>query len=505
MINSIIQGLFAPAQGSKGGSVVEDKRYDLVVIGGGVAGLVLSSGAAQLGARVALVERKALGGDCLWAGCVPTKRLVHTAKVASLIRRAPEFGLSTGGDLKVDFPRVMELMRQTQARIAENDDPERFRKMGIDVFFGNGRFIDHSTFEVDGRPLHARRFAIATGSSPVILPIPGLKESGPLTNETALQLKELPGAIAILGAGPIGMEFAQVFSRLGSKVTVLEKADGILPREDREVAVRLKEIIEAEGVSIELSTEVKEVKREGGRVRLRAAGPDGGKDFEADEVMIAIGRSPNVAGLDLEAAGVEYDARKGVNVNGALQTSNRRIYACGDVVGPYAFTHVAEYHAGVVLVNALFPLLKRKVDYRVVPWTIFTDPELARVGLTEEKAREEFKSTVSVFRHSMDANDRAVIEGEDKGLIKLVCDAEQHILGAHILGPNAGEMINEYVLAMKTNTPVTKISQSMHVYPTVALGLKRAADEYYREKFFGPGWFARVARWLVTRGHRGGS
>ncbi|MFQ5735826.1 MAG: dihydrolipoyl dehydrogenase family protein [Thermodesulfobacteriota bacterium] len=479
------------------------ERYDLVVIGGGVAGLVISSGAAQFGARVALVDKGRLGGDCLWSGCVPTKRLVYTAKVASLIRRAPEFGIFAGDGPKVDFPRVMELMREVQARIGENDDPERFRKMGVDVIPGQGSFIDGKTFEVNGRKLTARRFVVATGSGPVILPIPGLREAGALTNETALELKELPESIAILGAGPIGMEFAQVFARLGSKVTVIEKMDQVLPKEDKEISDMLGKVLEAEGIKIEVCTEVKDVRREGGRVFIKARCSSGEKTYETQEVMIAIGRAPNVEGLGLEAAGVIYDKRKGIKVDASLLTSNKRVYACGDVVGQYAFTHVAEYHAGIVLSNALFPLLTRKVDYRVVPWTTFTDPELARVGLTEQEARTKFATTVSVYRHFFNANDRAVIEGEGNGIIKLVCDKHQRILGAHILGPHAGEMLPEYVLAMKLKAPITKISQSIHVYPTVAQGLKRAADQYYKEKLFGDGWFPRLARWLVKRGHKG--
>ncbi len=480
------------------------ERYGLVIIGGGVGGLVAASGAAQFGARVALVDKGRLGGDCLWAGCVPTKRLVHSAKVASLIRRAPEFGLSTGDGLKVDFPRVMESMRAVQGRIGENDDPERFRKMGVTVIFGSGRFLDRSTFEVDGKRLTGRKFLIATGSGPVMLPIPGLKESGALTNESALKLERLPESIAILGAGPIGMEFAQVFSRLGSKVTVIEKMDQILPREDKEVSDHLQKILEAEGIKIDVCTEVKEVKRDGGWVRLDALCSTGSKTYDAEEVMMAIGRAPNVEGLGLEAAGVEYDKRKGIKVDESLRTSNRDIYACGDVAGPYAFTHVAEYQAGIVLSNALFPFVKRKADYSVVPWTTFTDPELARVGMTEQEARGKHGNAVRVYRHFFRDNDRAVIEGEGNGIIKLVCDGKQRILGAHILGPHAGELLSEYVLAMKTNTPVTKISQSIHVYPTVAQGLKRAADQYYREKLFGGGWFPGLMRWLVRRGRQGG-
>lgn len=475
------------------------KKFDLVIIGGGVAGLVSASGAAQLGARVALVERESLGGDCLRTGCVPTKRLVHSAKVASLMRRAGEFGLE-GEPLRVNFQKVMQSMRDVRAEIGKNDDPERFRKMGVDVMFGEGRFTGPNEFEIKGERLWGRKFIIATGSRPVMLPIPGLKESGALTNETALELDRLPRTIAILGAGPIGMEFAQVFSRLGSKVTVIEKMGQILPREDKELSDALFKILSAQGIRIDVCTEVKEVRRSGEAKTLSAQCPTGDKTYEADEVMIAIGRAPNVEGLNLEAAGVEYDRRKGIKADDTLRTSQKHIYACGDVVGQYAFTHVAEYHAGIAISNSLFPVIKRKVDYRVVPWTTFTDPELSRIGLTEDEAKEKYGSKdVHVYRFEFKDVDRAVIEGEGQGLIKLVCDSKARILGAHILGPHAGELIHEYVLAMRENLPITKISRAIHVYPTGSQAVKRAADQYYKEKLF-TGWFPKLAKWLIRRG-----
>lgn len=477
------------------------KKFDLVVIGGGVAGLVAASGAAQLGARVALVDRISLGGDCLRTGCVPTKRLLQSAKVASLVRRAAEFGLDyDGGPPRVNFQKVMSSMREVRARIGEHDDPERFRKMGVEVSFGEGGFVDPYTFSMGKEELRGRRFIIATGSSPVMLPIPGLKEAGALTNETALELTELPRSIAILGAGPIGMEFAQIFSRLGSSVTVIEKQPQILPREDKEISDELFKMLASEGIRIDVCTEIKEVSRKEVGVHIKAVCPTGDKSYDVEAVMIAIGRKPNVAGLDLEAAGVDYDQRKGISVDEHLRTSNPHIYACGDVIGQYAFTHVAEYHAGIALANAFFPFLRRKIDYKVVPWTTFTDPELARAGATEQEAKEKHgEGDIKVFRFYFSGVDRAVIEGEGRGLVKLVCDKKGRILGAHILGPNAGELIHEYVLAMKEDIPVTKISRMIHVYPTLAQGLKRAADQYYVEKLF-RGRFARFARLFTRRG-----
>lgn len=470
------------------------ESYDLIIIGGGVGGLVAASGGAQLGARVALVERSSLGGDCLNAGCVPTKRLVRSALIASLIGRAAEFGIDAG-PMKVNFQKVMESMRAIQAEVGKNDAPERFKKMGVEVVFGKGQFKDKHTFDVNGRLLSGKRFIIATGSGPVILPVPGLKESGVLTNETALRLERLPGSMVILGGGPIGIEFAQIFSRLGSKVTVIEKLGQILPREEKELAEMLKSMLEAEGIKIETCTEVTNVKREGALKEIAASCPTGDKLYRADEIMIAIGRSPNVEGLNLEAAGVEYDRRKGIKTDSLLRTTTPHIYACGDVAGKFAFTHVAEYESGVALSNALFPLIRRKADYRVVPWVTFTDPELARVGLTEDEARNGDKY-VKVFRHYFKDTDRAVIDGEGRGVVKLVCDRKNRILGAHILGPRAGELLHEYVLAMRAGLPITEISKAIHVYPTASQAVKRACDQYYREKLF-TGWLPKLTKWLI--------
>ncbi len=474
------------------------KKYDLIIIGGGVGGLVTASGAAQLGARVALVEKTtSLGGDCLHWGCVPTKRLVHSAKVASVARRSAEFGVHCG-PVSVDFAEVMASMKRVQAKISCNDDPERFRKMGVDVFFGSGAFEDEFTFNIDGKRLLGKKFLIATGSSPAELSIPGLKEVGALTNITALGLTKLPKSLIILGGGPIGIEFAQIYSRLGAEVTILEKKGQILPREDKELSAALHTLLLAEGIKIVTCKGFIEIKRTPTGKAVIAARDGGDKTYEAEEIMSAIGRAPNVEGLGLGAAGVEFDARKGINSNLSMKTTQSHIYAAGDVTGPYKFTHMAEYQAGLVVSNALFPLVKRKADYRVVPWVTFADPELARVGLTEAEARAKYNK-VSVYRQQFADVDRALLEGEGKGLIKIIVGKKKEILGAHILGPGAGELIHEYVLAMKAKLPITAISGTIHVYPTVSQGLKRACDAYYTEKLFG-GWFPKFSRWIIRRG-----
>ncbi|MBI5886757.1 MAG: dihydrolipoyl dehydrogenase [Deltaproteobacteria bacterium] len=475
------------------------KTFDMVIIGGGVAGLVAASGAAQLGAEVALIDRSPLGGDCLRYGCVPTKRLIRSAKVCHLVKHASEFGINAN-NVTVDFASVMQTLREVQAAIAVNDSPERFKKMGVEVAFGNGEFTDPQTFKLGNTSYKGRRFLIATGSSPVTLPIPGLKEAGALTNVTALQLTELPPSIAILGAGPIGIEFAQAFGRLGSRVTIIEKFDRILPREDPELTSILHKILEGEGVKIDTCTEVKDAALDNGMKVLNAACATGDKRYAMDRIMMAIGRSPNVEGLGLDTAGVEHDARKGIAVDRHLRTTERHIYAAGDCTGGLAFTHVAEYQAGIVISNALFPFVNRSVDYRVVPWVTYTDPELARVGMTEEEARRTH-SNVRVYRHPFNAVDRAVIDGSTSGMIKLVCDAKMRILGAHILGPAAGELIHEYALAMKAGIPATKISQTIHAYPTLAQSIKRASDIYYRERLFS-GRFKKLAQLLIRARRR---
>jgi pyruvate/2-oxoglutarate dehydrogenase complex dihydrolipoamide dehydrogenase (E3) component len=473
----------------------EKKQYDLVVIGGGAGGLVVASGAAQLGARVAVVERAhGLGGDCLYFGCVPTKSLVHVARMASLIRRSEEFGLGKTTISDNLFEGAMERMRRMVEKIGEHDDPKRFQQMGIDLHFGEGKFIDSHTFEVNGRPLHGRRFVLATGSRAAGLPIPGLEEAGYLTHVTALQLQHRPASMAILGAGPTGIEFAQIFQRLGVKVTLIEKEERILPKEDRDVAILAEKILVKEGIRFVKGGEILKVEKEAGQKILSVKTQTGIEKVISDEILVAVGRAPNVEGLNLQAAGVAYDQKR-VQVNSTLRTTARNIWACGDLVGPYQFTHMAEYQAGIVVANSLFPFVRRKVDYRVVPSVTFSDPEIARVGLTEEEAEKEGRK-IHVYRFPFKEVDRAIIEGEEEGFIKLITDDRLRIIGAHLIGPHAGDLLHEYVVAMKANLKITQLSTTVHVYPTLSQGVKKAADQYYREKLFS-GWFPKLARWLI--------
>lgn len=468
-------------------------KFDLTIIGGGVGGLVAASGASQFGAKVALVEKESLGGDCLHYGCVPTKTLVHSARLISLMRRSTEFGLNP---VKVDFEfrKIMDHMREVQKKVGEHDDPKRFEKMGIKLFFGKGGFKDTHTFEVNGTNIKSSKFLIATGSRSVKLPIPGLDKVDTLDNIKILALNRLPESLLVMGAGPIGMEFAQVFSRFGSKVTVIEKAGQILPREEKEISDRLEGILKREGMEIITCVETKRVEQSGNKKIVVAECSGKEKRFEADELLIAIGRAPNIEGMDLDKIGIQTTS-KGIVVDDTLRTTVPNIWACGDVTGMFPFTHMAEYEAGIVIGNALFPFVNRKMDKTVVPWTIFTDPELARVGLTEDEARKEY-GDIKVYRYPFSEHDRAIIDGETEGMIKLICDKKGKILGAHILGKGAGDLINEYIFAMKNNLPVQKISQTVHVYPTMGQVVKRGADQYYKEKLFS-GWFPKMARILM--------
>lgn len=467
--------------------------YDLTVIGGGVGGLNVASGAAQLGARVAIIEKNKLGGDCLYTGCVPTKTLIHSAKIVSNIKRSKEYGLDETS-VSFDFKNVMNHMRDVIAKVGERDDPKRFENMGIKVIFANGRFLNPHTFEFDGQKITSRKFVIATGSRAIGIPIKGLENINYLTNESALELDYLPESIIILGAGPIGMEFAQMFARFGSKVIILEKMRQVLPREDKEVADTLESILKDEGIEIHTNIDVDSVKQEGDQKIVVAKDNGQEKIFQARDFMIAIGRASNLEGLNLEAAGIRT-GKKGIMVNKHMRTTAKNIWACGDVTGQYLFTHVAEYQAGLIIPNALIPFVKRKADYRVVPWVTFTDPELGRIGLTEDEARQRYKQ-VKVYKYDVKDLDRAIIESEAKGIIKIICTTRGVIVGAHVLAPKGGEIVHEFILAMKSNLGVRNISETIHVYPTLAQVIKRTTDRYYAEKIFS-GWVPKFTRKLI--------
>ncbi|MDP9474957.1 MAG: FAD-dependent oxidoreductase [Actinomycetota bacterium] len=457
------------------------KRYDLVVVGGGTAGLVSAAGAASLGARVALVERDKLGGDCLYRGCVPTKALVKSARVAHLVRHSEEYGVESAGHA-VDFPAVMGRMRRVIAQAGEHDSPERFRGLGVDVFEDEARFEAPDLLSVDGRRLAAGGVIVATGSHPTAPPVEGLEETGYLTNVEALELERLPGSLVVVGSGPIGCEFAQVFSRFGSRVTLLSSSPLPLPKEEPEVGGVLKDVLALGGVDFRGGFRAEEVRLENGEKVVTAVN-DRGEKIEARgaEILIAAGRAPTAGSLAPENAGIEV-REKGLVVDEYLRTTAPNVYAAGDITGKYLFTHVAEYQGRTALRNALFPI-KTKAHHGVVPWTTFTDPEVARVGLTEEQARREHDH-VEVFRQPFADVDRAMADGETTGFVKIVAGRRGKILGGHIIGPDAGNLIHEVVLAMQKDIPVQALSTTIHVYPTLAQANQRAADNYYRERLF---------------------
>jgi len=473
--------------------VARQRKRDLIILGGGAGGLVVASVASQLGLKVTLIEaREKLGGDCLHHGCVPSKTLLHCARLVQQQRRAVALGLVAGAEPVVDPAAVNAYIRSVIDTLQVHDDPERFRAYGCEVLFGHGRFVGPRQVEVNGEVLRAKRLVIATGSSPFIPPVEGLAEAGYLTNEQLFSLDTLPGHLAVLGGGPIGIEMAQAFHRLGSRVTVLMRGDTILQNDDPELAAQLQVVLGEEGVEFVTDSELLRVaKEEDGQRRLYLKVAGEARELLVDELLVATGRKPNVEGLNLEAAGVEA-GRKGINVDERLRTANRRIYACGDVCGPYQFTHMAEYQAGIVISNALFRFPK-KVDYRIVPWVTYTEPELAGVGLSERQAREQGLE-VEVLRFPFRDIDRAVAEGTTVGTTKFVVH-KGRIVGAAILGPRAGELLHEVVLAMKSGTSIATLSSTIHAYPTLSQVHRRTVNTHFSGKLFSPA-SRQLVQWL---------
>jgi len=451
-------------------------EYDVVIIGGGSGGLVVASAAAQLNAKVALVEKDRLGGDCLWFGCVPSKSLLHASRVAHEVKTSSRFGIySTPPDIQ--FSEAIGHVQQAISKIQPNDSPERFESLGVEVIFGEGKFRDENTFTVNGRDLNARAFVVSTGSRPKVLPIEGIEQAGFLTNEQVFSLKERPDSLAVIGAGPIGCELGQAFHRLGSQVTMISSRDHVLPKEDPEAAKVVEEQLEADGINLVRGKRAQKVEVIDGKKHLWV----GDEKVVVDEILVSSGRVPNVGSLNLEAAGVKYN-HQGVIVNQKLQTSNKRIYACGDVIGGYQFTHVAGYEAGIVVQNALF-FPSAKADYRVIPWATFTEPELARVGLTEEQARERYGNEFEILKQEFSDVDRAQAEAATEGFAKILTTPKGQILGAHIVGPSAGELIHEVILAMKNQLPVSSLTGMIHIYPTLSEVNSKAALQLKKRNY----------------------
>jgi pyruvate/2-oxoglutarate dehydrogenase complex dihydrolipoamide dehydrogenase (E3) component len=456
-------------------------RYNLVVIGAGTAGLVAAAGAAGLGARVALVERRLMGGDCLNFGCVPSKALIRASRVCSAINHATGYGIVPTAPAHAEFDAVMERMRRLRADLSANDSAARFKSLGVDVFLGEARFVGRDAAEVDGKRLNFSRALVATGARPAAPPIPGLAESGFLTNETVFSLTELPRRLAVIGAGPIGCELAQAFRRFGSEVWLLEALTQILPREDRDAARIVERAMVSDGVELLTGCKVASVGRgaAGRIVRLEHRGAS--REIEVDEILVTAGRAPNVEEIGLEAAGVEYDRKTGVRVNDYLQTSNPHIFAAGDVCSALQFTHLSDAHARIVIRNALF-FGRDRASSLTIPWCIYTDPEIAHVGLGEAEAAARGVA-IRTFAQEMSAVDRAVLDGETAGVAKIhVREGTDQIVGATIVAAHAGEIISELTLAIAAGIGLRRIAGVIHPYPTQAEAIKKIADAYNRTR-----------------------
>jgi pyruvate/2-oxoglutarate dehydrogenase complex dihydrolipoamide dehydrogenase (E3) component len=473
-------------------------RYNLVVIGGGTAGLVAAAGAAGLGARVALIERHLLGGDCLNYGCVPSKAIIRSSRVYADIRDAALFGLQVPEGAQVDFPQVMERMRRLRAGISRHDSAQRFRDLGVDVFLGEARFTGPGTVEVGGQTLRFKKAVIATGGRAVRPAVPGIAEAGFLTNETVFSLTERPQRLLVMGGGPLGCEFAQAFQRLGCKVTLLHKYARLMNKEDAEAAELLQKVFVREGMGLILSAKPLGVVQTatGKRVEFDSEGQKG--EIEVDEILMGAGRAPNVEGLNLEAAGVKYEAGKGrgVLVNDKLQTTNPNIFAAGDICLPYQFTHLADFAARIVIQNALF-FGRKKFSALTIPWCTYTDPEVAHVGLNEEQAQKQ-GIPVTTFMKPLSEVDRAIVDGEAEGFVKIhVKKGTDKILGATIVARHAGEMISEITAAMVGNLGLGTLAGVIHPYPTQAEAIRQTGDLYNRTKLT-PGLkrlFTRFLKW----------
>ena len=468
---------------------------DICVIGAGSGGLTVAAAAAAFGVPVVLIERGKMGGDCLNTGCVPSKALLAAAKHAAAFTQASGFGVA-GGRPTIDFARVREHVRSVIAAIAPNDSTERFTGLGVRVIAGTAQFKDEATVAVgDAFEIKARRFVIATGSSPAIPPIAGLADTPHLTNETIFDLGECPTHLVIIGAGPIGLELAQAFRRLGTAVTVVEAALP-LAKDDPECAAVVLDQLEREGVAIRAGAAVRRVGGASGKVHVVIGAADKEETIEGSHLLIAAGRTPNVAGLGLDRAGIKHEPR-GIAVDKRLRTSNKRVYAIGDVAGGLQFTHVSNYHAGLVVRHALFRLPVRASN-DALPWVTFTDPELAHVGLGEADARKR-KHRIQVLRWPYHENDRAQAERATNGHIKVVTTRRGRILGATIVGLNAGELIATWALAINLRLNIRAFATTVMPYPTLAEIGKRAAITHYTASLTSP-VVRRIIRWLRRLG-----
>ncbi len=477
--------------------------YDLVVIGAGTAGLVVAAGAAGLGLglKVALIEKHLMGGDCLNVGCVPSKCMIRSSRVVAEIGEAKNYGVHVPEEISVDFPAVMQRMRRIRARMSPHDSAERFQQLGVDVFLGSGRFLSDQAIEVGSETLRFKKAVIATGARAVRLSIEGMEEAGYLTNESVFSLTERPRRIALIGGGPLDCELAQAFRRLGSEVVLFHRSSHILNKEDAEAAEIVQKVFIREGIRLILGSEVKRVVKSSEGKTLYFTNQGQEESITVDEILVGVGRAPNVEGLNLEAVGVEYDQKQGVKVNDYLQTTNPRIYAAGDICMNWKFTHAADAAARIVIKNTLFSPLglgRSKLSSLVMPWVTYTDPEIAHVGLYEREAKEK-GIEVEAIAIPLSQVDRAIADGEEEGFVKILHrKGSDEILGATIVARHAGEMISEVTTAIVGKVGLSQLSGVIHPYPTQAEGIKKAADAYRRtlltpntKRFLG--WLAKLS------------
>lgn len=459
--------------------------FDIGILGGGAAGLTVASGAAQFGAKTLLIEKeKALGGDCLHYGCVPSKTLIRTAHVYHMMKNASRYGLPGIAVKPVDFRDVARRIQSVIGVIQKHDSEERFCKLGVKVGFGDASFTDEHSVRIGSKTYSAGKWVIATGSSPSAPPIKGIEQTPYLTNKEIFSLEHLPASMIVIGAGPIAIEMAQAFCRLGTKVTVAQRSGQILSKEDRDMADLVMARLRTEGVNFYLNTKLVSTKDLGNEKEVLIKDSDG-KDvsLKAETILIALGREANLGGLGLEGIGLEFD-RKGIRTDEKLRTAHKHIYAAGDVTGTYQFTHAAGYEGGVVLSNAIVHLPK-KVNYTYLPWCTYTDPELASIGMNETRAKKAGRK-YSVWTEEFRANDRSLAEGEETGKIKMILDSSGKPLGVQILGPQAGELIGEWVAALNGRVKLSSLVSAVHPYPTLSEINKKVIGNYYSGKIFSP-------------------
>jgi len=465
----------------------QSMHCDIAIIGGGAGGLSLAAGASQLGAKVVLIESGKMGGDCLNYGCVPSKSLLSAAKAFYHVKQSDYFGVQTE-KLSLDFNKVMQHVKHVITTIEKNDSVERFESLGVNVIQAPGKFIDAKTLQAGDTLIKAKRFVVATGSSPFVPPIPGLDQVHYKTNETIFDLTEQPKHLIVIGGGPIGCELAQAFAMLGSQVTILEGFK-ILPKDDADCVAIVREQLEKTGITIHENIKVHQVSSSENKVIAVTIEKDGQTDtISGSHLLISTGRRANVQGLELEKANVKYSP-KGIEVDERLRSSNKKIYAIGDVAGSFQFTHIANYHAGIVLRNILFRL-PAKVDYRAVPWVTYTEPEMAHVGLTAEAVKD--RSDVQITEWPYQDNDRAQAEYETIGKIKIMTDKKARILGVTIVGAKAGELILPWVIAIREKKTLRTFTDTIVPYPTLSELSKRVSGEFYTPKLF-----SNKTRWLV--------